>query len=199
MMLASKLYVKLLYIDNNDAVVSFGTAMRDHVDEILRQWDDERPDLDTASLAVLSRVTRLGKYVAARFKTVLAPLGLEPWSFDVLAALRRQGEPFMMSPTELRRTVILTSGAMTNRIDRLEQRALVERVADPSDRRGVQVHLTQDGLALIDKAFAARLCSADEIVSHLSLNQRDQLASLLRKLLVAATSEVDGSGLGSSG
>ena len=85
--------------------------MRDQVDRILRQWDDERPDLDTTSLAVLNRVTRLSKYSAARFKAALAPFGLEPWSFDVLAALRRQGSPYTMSPTELRRAVILTQVA----------------------------------------------------------------------------------------
>ncbi len=164
-------------------------TMRDQVDRILRQWDDERPDLDTTSLAVLNRVTRLSKYSAARFKAALAPFGLEPWSFDVLAALRRQGCPYTMSPTELRRAVILTSGAMTNRIDRLEERGLVGRVADPNDRRGIQVHLTKAGLALIDEALAARVSSAEELVSRLSADQRDQLARLLRLLLVAAPEE----------
>jgi DNA-binding MarR family transcriptional regulator len=163
--------------------------VRDQVDEILLQWDDERPDLDTSPLAVLSRVTRLSKYAAAGFKAALAPFGLEPWSFDVLAALRRRGEPYTLSPTELRRAVILTSGAMTNRIDRLEGRGLVRRVADPNDRRGVQVHLTRAGLALIDEAVAARLRCADAFVSRLSAEQRDQLAHLLRILLVAAPGE----------
>ena len=94
-----------------------------------------------------------------------------------------------MSPTELRRAVILTSGAMTNRIDRLEERGLVARVADPNDRRGVQVHLTGDGLALIERAVAARVDSAHELVSRIDQAQRDQLAQLLRTLLVATPEE----------
>jgi len=163
--------------------------MTDEVDRILRQLDDERPDLDSSSLAVLSRITRLSKQAAARLKEALAPFGLEPWSFDVLATLRRRGEPYTMSPTELRRAAILTSGAMTNRIDRLEERGLVRRVADPNDRRGVQVHLTRAGLVLVDEAVVARLRCADAFASRLSAEQRDQLAHLLRILLVTGPEE----------
>ncbi len=163
--------------------------MLDQVDMILFQWEEERPDLDPSPLAILTRVARLAKHITNSLKETLAPFGLDSWSFDVLSALRRQGEPFAMTPTELRRATILTSGAMTNRIDRLEVRGLVERGADPSDRRGIQVYLTAQGLELIDEAVVARLDSAEQLVSRLNTHERDQLAGLLRKLLLATPFE----------
>lgn len=163
--------------------------MKDQVDKIVGQWGEERPDLDPSPLAILARVARLSKHIANSLRETLAPFGLDVWSFDVLGALRRQGEPFAMTPTELRRTTILTSGAMTNRIDRLEARGLVQRAADPNDRRGIQVHLTAKGLELIDEAVVARLQSADQLVSRLNADERAQLADLLRKLLLAAPLE----------
>ena len=181
-----KLYVKYLNIDNIYMDVTF-TGMKDHVDGILRQWQDERPELDVSPLAVLSRVILLSKHIEKNRKTVLAPFGLDTWSFDVLASLRRQGEPFSLSPTDLRRASILTSGAMTNRIDRLEERGLVERVPNHHDRRAILVRLTPQGLELIDEAVIARLEGADKFASRLSEQDRDQLAHLLRKLLVAET------------
>lgn len=163
--------------------------MRDQVDKIVVQWGEERPDLDPSPLAILARVDRLSKHITNSLRERLAPFGLDSWSFDVLAALRRQGEPFAMTPTALRRATILTSGAMTNRIDRLEERGLVERVADPSDRRGILVHLTARGLELVDEAVVARFDSAEQLVSRLNASERDQLADLLRKLLLAAPLE----------
>ncbi len=164
--------------------------MKDQVDKIVVQWEEERPDLDPSPLAILARVVRLSKHIANSLRQTLAPFGLDTWSFDVLGALRRQGRPFAMTPTELRRATILTSGAMTNRIDRLEARGLVERIADPSDRRGIKVRLTAKGLTLVDEAVVARLQSAEQLVSHLDSHERDQLAGLLRKLLLTTPLEV---------
>ena len=164
--------------------------MQDQVDRILKQWDDERPDLDASGLGVLSRVLRLGKHIEADLRRSLAPFGLDPSSFDVLAALRRQGKPYSLSPTELRRAAMLSSGAMTNRIDRLEERSLVERSADPNDRRGLRVHLTPEGLSLIDQALEIRFSSAEELASRLADDELDQLARLLRKLLLTKPDEV---------
>jgi DNA-binding MarR family transcriptional regulator len=164
--------------------------MKDQVDRILEQWDDERPDLDASGLRVLSRVVRLGKHIDADLRRSLAPFGLDTSSFDVLAALRRQGEPYSLSPTELRRAAMLSSGAMTNRIDRLEERSLVERSADPNDRRALRVHLTPEGLSLIDQALEIRFGSAEELVSRLADDELEQLARLLRKLLLTKPEEM---------
>ncbi|NIM49489.1 MAG: MarR family transcriptional regulator [Gemmatimonadales bacterium] len=157
---------------------------RDQVDQVLEQWEEERPDLDVSSLEIGSRILRLSKHIRNSVKDALAPFRLDPWGFDVLAALRREGEPFAMSPTELRRATILSSGAMTNRIDRLEHQGLVERVPDPDDRRGVKVRLTSVGQQLIDEAVVSRLEAADQLISHLTAQEQRTLADLLRKLLL---------------
>jgi DNA-binding MarR family transcriptional regulator len=166
-----------------------GTVKRDRVDQVLEQWEEERPDLDVSSMEIGSRILRLSKHIRNHMKDALAPFQLDPWGFDVLAALRREGEPFAMSPTELRRAAILTSGAMTNRIDRLEHLGLVERVPDPEDRRGVKVHLTSAGQQLIDEAVVSRLEAADQLVSNLTTEERRTLADLLRKLLLVIPME----------
>lgn len=159
--------------------------MQDHVDEVLHQWEDQRPDLDLSPLGIFSRVIRLSKLFEKNVKAVLAPLGLDSWSFDVLSTLRRQGEPYGLSPTELRRAALLTSGAMTNRIDRLEQRGLVERHANPDDRRAIEVRLTPRGVELIDRAVVARLRLAERLASRLDAGDQLELSRLLRELLVA--------------
>jgi DNA-binding MarR family transcriptional regulator len=161
----------------------------DRIDQVLEQWQEERPDVDPSALSVVGRVLRLGKHMRRSVKAALAPHSLDLWSFDVLATLRRQGEPFAMSPTELRRAVILTSGAMTNRIDRLEQQGWVERLADPNDRRAVQVRLTSSGRELIDDALETRLANAEDLIGHLTADERRTLAGLLRKLLVVRPDE----------
>jgi len=163
--------------------------MKDQVDEILRQWEDQRPDLDVSPLGILSRIIRLSKHIERNVKAVLAPLELDSWSFDVLAALRRQGKPYGLSPTELRRSALLTSGAMTNRIDRLEERGLVERRANPEDRRAIEVRLTARGLELIDRAVVARLHLAEKLASRLDEDNQIELSRLLRKLLVGTSNE----------
>jgi DNA-binding MarR family transcriptional regulator len=162
---------------------------QDRVDQLLEQWEDERPDLDPSPLGIVSRILRLEKHVTRTAKEALSPYRLELWGFDVLAALRRQGAPFSLSPTELRRAVILTSGAMTNRIDRLEERGWVERHADPADRRALQVRLTEDGQRLIDQAIEARLADATRLVARLTPHEQETVAGLLRKLLLAMPTE----------
>jgi DNA-binding MarR family transcriptional regulator len=134
-------------------------------------------------------VVRLGKYIEADLKQALAPFGLDTWSFEVLAALRRQGEPYALSPTGLRRGALLTSGAMTNRIDRLEERKLVERVDDPNDRRALKVHLTPDGLRLVDQAIEVRFRAAEDLASRLTEAEMNKLTGLLRKLLLTKPEE----------
>ena len=159
---------------------------KDPIDEILDQWSEERPDLDTASLGVVIRVMTLYRSFSRQATRALEPLELELWEYDVLSALRRQGEPYALPATGLARETDLSSGAMTNRIDRLEKRGLVRRKPDPHDRRGVNVSLTAKGRKLIDKAIQHRLESAKESLQALSASQQRELARLLRIAVLEA-------------
>lgn len=156
----------------------------DTVDRFIRQWNRQRPDLDAGPLAVVSRLLRLEKYLEQSADRALRPFGLNLWQFDVLAALRRSGPPFTLTPSELLRQVTLTSGALTNRIDRLEALGLVERRDDPNDRRGVQVRLTPRGLRIVNDAIAVRLEEAATHLAPFSPDERQTLADLLRRLLL---------------
>ena len=143
----------------------------------------ERPDLDVAPLQVLSRVTRLAIHTDRARRAAFASHGLEPWEFDVLAALRRNGPPYQLSPGALLRTTLATSGTMTNRIDRLEQAGLVRRAPDPQDKRGVLVVLTPAGRSQVDAALADLLAAERDLLAGMAQTDRDALAQLLRVLL----------------
>src|SRR5260370_26970073 len=112
-------------------------AAQDEVDRLVAAWRRERPDLDVRPLEVLSRVTRLARHLDRARRTAFAEHGLEPWEFDVLSALRLAGEPYELTPSKLLTQTLVTSGTMTNRIDRLASKDLVKRLPDPGDRRGV--------------------------------------------------------------
>jgi DNA-binding MarR family transcriptional regulator len=157
--------------------------MRDEVDELLEAWGRERADLDLAPVAVLSRVSRLARRLELARREAFAAHGIEQWEFDVLAALRRTGAPYQLSPGRLLRETLVTSGTMTNRIDRLSARGLVERYPDPDDRRGVIVQLTPDGRTTVDAAFTALLGAERALLEALPERDRTRLASLLRQLL----------------
>lgn len=158
---------------------------KDAIDDILDQWSEERPELNTAPLGVVIRVMSLYRRFAREAAAALEPLGLELWEYDVLSALRRQGAPFALSASALARQTDLSSGAMTNRIDRLESRGLVLREPDEEDRRGVIVRLTPDGRKTIDEAIFYRLEAARESLGSLKAGQRRELADLLRSIIVA--------------
>lgn len=158
----------------------------DAIDDILQQWSAERPELDTASLGVVIRVLALHRAFVRQAARALEPLGLELHEYDVLAALRRQGKPYRLAATALARETGLSSGAMTNRIDGLEARALVRRKPDPADRRGVNVTLTKAGQRAVDEAILARLRAADESLAGLPASDRRRLAALLRKVVLTA-------------
>src|SRR5204863_5704370 len=130
-----------------------GRALRDEVDDLVAAWQAQRPDLDVEPLQVLSRVSRLARHLDRARRAAFASAGLEPWEFDVLSALRRQGPPYQLSPGALLHITLVTSGTMTNRIDQLEKAALVARHPDPQDRRGVLVRLTAVGRARVDSAL----------------------------------------------
>ncbi len=154
----------------------------DEVDKIVAAWQRERPDLDLTALQVLSRVSRLAHHLDAGRKTAFAKSDLEPWEFDVLASLRRAGKPYALPPRQLIKENLVTSGTMTNRIDRLEKRGLVSRRPDLADGRSVIVSLTETGKMMVDAAFTELLKLEAELLEDLSEAQQAQLASLLSEL-----------------
>jgi DNA-binding MarR family transcriptional regulator len=157
---------------------------KDAVDLMLKQWLMERPDLDTSALAITVRVLMLHKSFLKLATDSLAEIGLELWEYDVLSALRRQGEPFKLAATDLANTTALSAGAMTNRIDKLAEKRLVRRESDPADRRGVIVALTDNGVGVIDEAIQLRLDAADQGIQGLTKKERATLATLLRKVVI---------------
>jgi len=176
----------------------------DEVDDIVAGWRAERPDLDVAPMQVLSRVSRLAKHLDRARRAAFAAHGLETWEFDVLSALRRQGTPYQLSMGALLRATLVTSGTMTNRIDRLEASGLVRRRQDPQDKRGVLVELTGGGIRRVDAAVADLLERERELLAGLRADQQDELAGLLRVLLapfdtVSASSRPAGAGPTSTG
>ncbi|GAB2937952.1 MarR family transcriptional regulator TamR [Streptomyces heilongjiangensis] len=169
---------KRLHIDTTTTLI----AMEDEVDRLVAAWRRERPDLDVEPLEVLSRVSRLARHLDRARRLAFAEHQLEPWEFDVLTALRRAGTPYQLSPGQLLTQTLVTSGTMTNRIDRLAKKGLVERLPDPSDRRGVLVRLTDEGRDRADQALAGLLDQERAILAELTRAQRGELAGLLRQL-----------------
>lgn len=162
----------------------------DQVDRLVEAWQRERPDLDVSPMQVLSRVTRLARHLDRARRRAFAEHALEPWEFDVLTALRRSGPPYSLSPGRLLRETMVTSGTMTNRVDRLTVKRLVERSADPGDRRGVLVQLTLAGRDRVDAALETLLDQERLLLEDLTVSERAKLATLLRA--VAAPLESTG-------
>ncbi|MGK5557042.1 MarR family winged helix-turn-helix transcriptional regulator [Actinomadura kijaniata] len=157
--------------------------MSDAVDQILAQWRRERPDIDVWPMGVVGRVTRLARLLDRELKDFFAGHGLERWEFDVLATLRRSGPPYELTAGALNRAAMVTSGAITNRIDRLAARGLVERVPDEEDRRSVRVRLTDQGRATVDQILEPHVANETRLLAALAPQERDQLIGLLRVLL----------------
>ena len=159
-------------------------VMRDEVDRLVEAWNRERSDLDLRPMEVLSRVSRLSHHLDRARRQAFAEHGIESWEFDVLAALRRAGAPYQLSPGQLIRETLVTSGTMTNRVDRLTARGLVERQPDPRDRRGVLVRLTDEGRSTVDGALSGLLEREHELLAGLNVTNQKRLASLLRNLVL---------------
>ena len=155
----------------------------DEVDEVMAAWHRERPDLAPSPMAVWSRIHRLAGLLDAARKRCFAEHGLEIWEFDVLAALRRAGEPYQLSPGQLLHQTHVTSGTMTNRVDRLCDRGLVTRHAAPSDGRSVVVGLTGAGRRAVDNALEALVELEESLLAGWSAGERESLAAMLRRLL----------------
>jgi DNA-binding MarR family transcriptional regulator len=156
----------------------------DEVDKLIAAWRHERPDADIAPLEVFSRITRLARHLDRARRTAFSEHDLEVWEFDVLAALRRAGDPYQLSPGQLITQTLVTSGTMTNRIDRLAARGLARRLPDPADRRGVLVRLTNAGRERADAALDDLLDRERALLAALDPAQCGELAAALRTLVL---------------
>ncbi len=157
--------------------------MEDEVDRLVAGWRRALPEVDIAPLEVLSRVGRLARHLDRQRNAVFARHDLETWTFDVLSALRRTEPPHELSPGQLLAQTLVTSGTMTNRIDRLEERGLVCRRADPVDARSVRVQLSEAGRQRVDAALRDLVVREDAILGNLDATERSALAGLLRRVL----------------
>lgn len=163
--------------------------MADHVDAILRQWARERPDLDHSPIGVVGRLSAASRLVDARLRDNFARHDLDRAGYDVLATLRRSGPPYRLTPGELLRTAMVTSGAITQRLDRLERRGLVTRAAAETDGRSVVVTLTDAGYRLVDEVLPGHLDTERQMLAGLTDEQRAALADGLRALLDSLTAD----------
>lgn len=154
----------------------------EEVDGIIARWSAARPDLDFAPLNVFSRLSRVAKRLDRARAQAFERSGLASWEFDVLAALRRSGSPYRQSPKVLVQQTMVSSGTMTNRIDRLVERDLVRRLTDPNDGRGVLVEMTELGQMLVDTAMTRLTDSEERLLGGMSKPERERLAVLLKKL-----------------
>ncbi len=156
----------------------------DRIDNILEQWQRESPQLDVSALAVTGRILRIARLLEKHRESVLAEYGLNVWSFDMLATLRRQGAPYQLKPTDLYELLMLSSGAMTNRIDRLEQDGVVVRIRDPEDRRSVSVQLTPKGIELTDTVMPVLFEREKQFLEQFTKTETQTLTKLLRQFLL---------------
>ena len=157
----------------------------DEVDRIVSSWQKERPDLDSTPMLVFSRITRLARHLDLARRNAFLSHGLEPWEFDVLSSLRRSGSPYALTPGVLMNELLVSSGTMTNRIDRLEAKGLVERSPSPSDRRAVLVSLTVEGRKRVDSALKSLLDDERNLLVGISEEDEQRLSLLLKPLLLA--------------
>lgn len=159
-------------------------AEQDEVDRLIEAWRREVPDLDVSPLQVLSRVSRLARHLDRARRQVFTAHDLEAFEFDVLTSLRRAGPPYELSPGALLVQALVTSGTMTNRIDKLEHKGLVDRRPAPEDRRGVRVRLTAKGQERVEAALGSLLDHERSLLAELPETDRNQLADLLRTLVL---------------
>lgn len=159
-------------------------AELDHVDRRRRQWARELPDLDTEPMAILGRAFRLGNMVRPSIEATFAGFGLDRGEFDVIATLRRSGPPYRLTPTEIYSSLMISSGGLTHRLDRLEKAGLIRREKSPRDGRSLLVALTESGAARAEEAFRADMASEAGFLQSLDTKEREQLAGLLRKLIL---------------
>ena len=156
--------------------------MDDAVDRIIGQWTSEIPELRLRPMEVFGRIHRISRLTLQRIEPVYLTYGIGRAEFDVIASIRRSGEPYTLSPKQIGATLMLSSGGLTGRLDKLEKAGLVERLPDPNDRRGLRVRLTDEGRHAIDRAVTEGLDVQGEVLDTLTAEEQATLAGLLRKL-----------------
>ena len=161
----------------------------DAVDDILAQWQRERPDLDTRMMGPIGRLKRTAALLQPKLEAVFSEFGLSYWEFDVLATLRRSGAPYCLAPTQLFSTLMVTSGTMTHRMNQLEKRGLIERQANENDARSKLVRLSAQGLDIINRAIEVHVDNETRLFSALSDEQLQQLDQRLRQVLAILESQ----------
>jgi len=161
-----------------------GAEELDAVDRIAAQWAVERPELDSSPMQVIGRIHRVAALLEAGLRPPFAEEGLGNGDFDVLASLRRAGAPYRLTPTELTATMMVTSGAVTKRVDRLEKAGLVRRSVAEHDARGRLIELTEHGVEVVDRLVVKHWANEDRLLAALDAGQRAQLVELLRLLLL---------------
>jgi DNA-binding MarR family transcriptional regulator len=157
--------------------------MPDRTEQIVEQWRAERPDLDLEVMADVARILRAAGMISARIDALAAEYGVDRGQGDVLFALRRSGTPYRLSPSRLSEQLLVTTGTMTNRLDRLEARGLIRRLPNPDDRRGLVVELSPEALRLVDEAVTRHVAAEAEMLAPLSTREREALRRIMRKLL----------------
>jgi DNA-binding MarR family transcriptional regulator len=180
-----------------DGTDAGGARAEDHVDRLRRQWARELPGLDTEPMAVLGRAFRLGNLVRPSIEATFAGFDLDRGEFDVIASLRRSGPPYRLTPTELYSSLMISSGGLTHRLDRLERAGLIRREKSPHDGRSMLVALTETGAARVEEAFRADMASEAVFLRSLDAGEREALAGLLRKLILGI--EADRASVSASG
>ena len=157
-------------------------AEPDRVEALVSQWAAERPDLDLETMALAARLLGVGRMIDGRIGALAAEHGMTVGEGDILLTLRRAGAPYRLLPTQLTDSLLVSSGTMTNRLDRLERRGLVERVPNPEDRRSVEIALTDSGRKLVDEVIGEHVAREQEMLAPLSAREREALTRILRKL-----------------
>lgn len=155
----------------------------DRIETLVGQWAQQNPDIDRQAMALLARLTRAAELVNARTDHLAAAYGVNRGDGDVMFTLRRAGEPFRLSPTSIARSLLMTTGTMTGRLDRLEKRGLITRVPNAEDRRSLDIELTAEGLRLVDEAVAQHTASQQKVVSVFTAADRAELDRLMRMLI----------------
>ncbi len=163
----------------------------DHVRHVLEQWQREAPELDRSPMGVVGRISRLAQLLQAELEPIFAAHDVNGGEFDVLAALRRAGRPYRLTPTELSKALMVTSGGMTKRLAALDGRGLIRRERDPNDGRSTTVSLTGDGKRLVETILPEHVANEERLLSELSTKQRADLAGLLETLAVSLGDEAD--------
>jgi len=163
--------------------------MTDHVDFVIEQWANAMPELDASSMAIFGRMLRIIKQLTTARAEALAPFNFRDGEFDVLATLRRAGEPYCLSPTQLYQSLLITSGAMTNRLNRLEAVGSIRRVANPDDKRSMRVALTEVGREKIEQALQVHTETQRQLLSPLTRDQQQQLQALLSQIMQASEAQ----------